>query len=279
MADNWATVTVRFWAGAKRAAGHEVEQLDAMTIGQVRAILADRPALRELSTVASFLVDGVQVADTALLHDGAQVDVLPPFAGGAPLIVGIGGSPRAESVTNVVLEQCLSMLRERGARTQSITGTELVGLPIYGSDTPSSVRASLVDAARRADCLVIASPGYHGGMSGLVKNALDHLEELRSDREPYLDGRAVGVIVTAAGWQACGTTLESVRSTVHALRGWPTPIGVTMNSAVSSGLRKNFGAVRDPGVMGALEILADQLMRFASWREHDSLRHSTTAER
>jgi FMN reductase len=110
---------------------------------------------------------------------------------------------------------------------------------------------------------VIATPGYHGGMSGLVKNALDHLEELRDDPRPYLDGRAVGVIVTAAGWQAAGTALVSVRSAIHALRGWPTPFGVTVNS-----VEQPVGADGriDDRVDGALEILAGQLMEFASWR-------------
>ena len=91
--------------------------------------------------------------------------------------------------------------------------------------------AALVDAVRHADAVLIATPGYHGGMSGLVKNALDHLEALRVDERPYLDGRAGGVIVSAAGWQAAGTALVSVRATIHALRGWPTPFGVTVNSA------------------------------------------------
>ena len=34
---------------------------------------------------------------------------------------------------------------------------------------------------RGAHALIIGSPGYHGGISGLVKNALDYLEELRED--------------------------------------------------------------------------------------------------
>jgi sulfur-carrier protein len=77
-----ATVTVRYWAGAQRAAGMEQETLDAATVGELRAVLAARPALARVSAVASFLVDGQQAGDTTRLHDGAEVDVLPPFAGG-----------------------------------------------------------------------------------------------------------------------------------------------------------------------------------------------------
>ena len=89
----------------------------------------------------------------------------------------------------------------------------------------------LIEAVREADGLVIATPSYHAGMSGLIKNAIDLLEDLRDDRRPYLDRRAVGCIVTAYGWQGGGTTLSSVRAIVHALRGWPTPLAVTLNTA------------------------------------------------
>jgi acylphosphatase len=78
-----ASVTVRYWAGAQRAAGVEYETLSAGTIGDLRAELQARPALAQIAAVASFLVDGQQAGDTAPLRDGAEVDVLPPFAGGS----------------------------------------------------------------------------------------------------------------------------------------------------------------------------------------------------
>lgn len=256
--DSCPTVLVRYWAGARRAAGLDSETLAAATVGELRNILAGRPQLAQVCAVASFLVDNVQAADTTRLHDGAEVDVLPPFAGGAPLVVGIGGSTSPASLTNRLLDACLAEVRALGARTQSITGEALAGLPIYGADVDPEVAAELLAAVRSADCVIIGTPGYHGGMSGLVKNALDHLELLRDDDRPYLDGRAVGVIITAAGWQACGTALVSVRSAIHALRGWPTPFGVTVNSVEQS--------ETDDRVTGALRVLAEQLVEFASWR-------------
>ncbi|MDT4976236.1 MAG: reductase, partial [Pseudonocardiales bacterium] len=146
---------------------------------------------------------------------------------GGALIVGIGGSTSAASVTNLLLRACLDAAAARGARTVAFTGDELAELPIFDAnvDIAAPAAAALVAAVRDADAVIIATPGYHGGMSGLVKNAIDHLEPLRGDVRPYLDGRAVGVIVSASGWQACGTTLVSVRSAIHSLRGWPTPFG------------------------------------------------------
>jgi molybdopterin converting factor small subunit len=75
-------VTVRYWAGAKRAAGVEQETLTAATVGELRATLQQRPELGRVAAVASFLVDGQQADENTGLHDGAEVDVLPPFAGG-----------------------------------------------------------------------------------------------------------------------------------------------------------------------------------------------------
>jgi molybdopterin converting factor small subunit len=75
-------VTVRYWAGAKRAAGVEREEVAAATVGELRELLAARPNLAKISAIASFLVDGQQAGDSSALRNGAQVDVLPPFAGG-----------------------------------------------------------------------------------------------------------------------------------------------------------------------------------------------------
>jgi len=77
-----AAVTVRYWAGARRAAGVDAEHLDAETVAGLRALLAGRAELARISEVASFLVDGQQAGEATRLHDGAEVDVLPPFAGG-----------------------------------------------------------------------------------------------------------------------------------------------------------------------------------------------------
>jgi len=108
----------------------------------------------------------------------------------------------------------------------------------------------------RCQGLVIASPGYHGIVSGLVKNALDYVEDLRDSPQPYLENRAVGCIACAAGWQATGSTLVSLRSVVHALRGWPTPLGGAVNTAQpDSGL--------DAGARTQLQTIGRQVVRFA----------------
>ena len=74
---------------------------------------------------------------------------------------------------------------------------------------------------------MLVSPGYHGAVSGLVKNALDYVEDLRDEPRPYLDGRAVGCVAIALGWQAAVTTLtRCARSCTRCAAGrhrsaWP----------------------------------------------------------
>lgn len=77
-----SSVTVRFWAGARRAAGIAEQGASAATLGELIEQLSRRPELAKVCAVASYLVDGVHAGETSRLHDGAVVDVLPPFAGG-----------------------------------------------------------------------------------------------------------------------------------------------------------------------------------------------------
>jgi FMN reductase len=179
----------------------------------------------------------------------------------APLILGLGGTLRSGSSSELALRHALAAVEQIGARTQLITAVEL-DLPMYNPDRPMLASAGrLIDATRRADGLIVATPGYHGGTSGLLKNALDYLQELADDPSPYLHGKAVGCIVTSAGWQAGATTLAALRSIVHALRGWPTPLGVVVNSLQP--VSDSSGRIVDDRIVGQLEVLSDQVVSFA----------------
>jgi FMN reductase len=181
-----------------------------------------------------------------------------------PFVVGIGGSGRPGSTTDCALRIALATAEQHGARTTTFGGAFLARLPLYvpGSSGRTDEARQLVTAVSLADGVLLASPGYHGGVSGLVKNALDFLEDLRDDDRPYLDGRGVGCIVTAFGWQACATTLVGLRSVVHALRGWPTPFGATLNTA--DGVFDSDGGCTDEKAAMQLDLVARQVLGFAS---------------
>lgn len=181
-----------------------------------------------------------------------------PVGGQRPLVVGIGGTGRPGSTTERALELALRAAENDGAKVHLLGGTFLSALPLF---LPQHLHRDanareLLGLVARADGVIVASPSYHGGVSALVKNALDYLEDLRDDRRPYLDGRAVGCVVTSAGWQAGGATLAALRSIVHALRGWPTPLGVALNVTERP-------LDRDRSV-AQLRLVGQQVVRFAA---------------
>lgn len=184
---------------------------------------------------------------------------------GGPLIVGLGGTTRVGSSCEQALKITLDAAEAAGARTRGFFGPDLV-LPAYAPENPErdAKATDLVEALRAADGIVIASPGYHGSISGVVKNALDYTEDMRDDAQPYFDGRAVGCIVCAAGWPAGGSTLAALRSVVHALRGWPTPMAAMLNTATT--LFDAHGRCLNEKYRAQLELVGSQVVEFAHMR-------------
>ena len=186
----------------------------------------------------------------------------------APHIVGIGGTTRAESGTELAVRYVLKRCEDRGATTRLFSGPELESLPHYAPERPerSDVAIDLIGELRRADGVVLGSSSYHGSVAGLVKNAIDYTQDMMNDDTPYFAGRPVGCIATGAGWQGVVATLEHLRTIVHSLRGWPTPLGAAINT-----MQKQFTPEGDPideKVAFQLSMIADEVLTFVErWRQ------------
>ncbi|WP_347350766.1 MoaD/ThiS family protein [Intrasporangium sp.] len=77
------TVTVRYWAAAREAAGTATERQAGRTVGGVLdAAVGRHPGLAGVVAACTVLVDGLAADRSARLEEGATVEVLPPFAGG-----------------------------------------------------------------------------------------------------------------------------------------------------------------------------------------------------
>ena len=87
------TVTVRYWAAARAAAGVDSDELPvdggttlADVIAEVRRLHADRPRLSDVLGVCSVLVGdrpvGGREPSDVRVPPGETVELLPPFAGG-----------------------------------------------------------------------------------------------------------------------------------------------------------------------------------------------------
>jgi sulfur-carrier protein len=82
------TATVRYWAGARAAAGTATDEVAAGTLAEALAavVAAHDERFAKVLGVCALVVDGDPVGarphDGVVLRPGSLVDVLPPFAGG-----------------------------------------------------------------------------------------------------------------------------------------------------------------------------------------------------
>ena len=91
-----------------------------------------------------------------------------------PYIVGLGGTTREGSSTEKALSLALRAAASQGADTLLLCGSD-IDLPAYVPGATSNTKANRIMAELgRADGIILGTPGYHGGLSGLVKNALDY---------------------------------------------------------------------------------------------------------
>ncbi len=192
-----------------------------------------------------------------------------------PLILGVGGTTRPNSTTERALAIALRAAAAEGAQTELLAGPDLM-LPMYTPNAEERTEGGrrLVDLYRRCTGLIVASPAYHGSMSGLIKNALDYAEDLRTDGRTYFDGIAVGVIACAGGWQAAVQTMTALRAVAHALRGWPTPLGAAINTSIP--LFSPEGECIDLSSKFQLETVGRQVVQFARMRKHHASDEQTS---
>jgi len=183
-----------------------------------------------------------------------------------PLIIGIGGTARPGSTSERAVAESLRSAERLGAETKLFGGEFVSRLPLYVPDRTfrNADEQEYIDAVRSCHGIIVGTPGYHGSLSGPIKNILDLIEDTAQDEKPYLDGRAFGCIVTAYGWQACGTTLVSLRLIAHALRSWPTPFGATLNATTP--LFEIDGTCISDGIAKQLGVVAHQVVEFALCR-------------
>jgi molybdopterin converting factor small subunit len=78
---------VRYFAGAAAAAGTDGEAVTLPRGSRLADLVtalhrSHEGRLDRVLAASSFLVDGVHAGPELRLHDGAAVDILPPFAGG-----------------------------------------------------------------------------------------------------------------------------------------------------------------------------------------------------
>src|SRR4028118_1766956 len=121
-------------------------------------------------------------------------------------IVGIGGSLRPKSSSQQALNLVAQRLKALGAEVE-IIDLRTMKLPFCNGedeypDYPDVER--LRNVVKQADALILATPEYHGSVSGVIKNALDLMSF------EHLSDKVTGLI-SVLGGQSNSNALNDMR--------------------------------------------------------------------
>lgn len=172
-------------------------------------------------------------------------------------VVAICGSLRRPSYTRLALAIALAGAARAGAET---TLLELpADLPLCDGRSNDETYPACVHemraTVRAADAIIIGTPEYHGGMSGVLKNALD----LMGKHE--FGGKMVGLVGVSGGRLGAVNALNALRAVGRSLHAWVLPDQVTIPQA--SNAFHDDGTLRFPELDRRLQSLGAELVRFA----------------
>jgi NAD(P)H-dependent FMN reductase len=135
-------------------------------------------------------------------------------------VLGVAGSTRQGSYSTQALKIALGHAKKHGAEVRLLELNRIL-LPIYDPSAPVSKEVErAAEAIAWADAFILASPDYHGSMSGALKNFLDHFYE-------EFAGKMFGYIV--ASHEKGLTVMDQMRTVVRQCYGWSMPYGVSVN--------------------------------------------------
>jgi len=148
-------------------------------------------------------------------------------------ILGICGSMQtpSESRTWKALQIALAGARSAGATIDAIQLFDLK-LPMFEErmrlDAHTSEVTTLLSMVRGAKGLILASPVYHGTISGALKNCVDYFELLAQDTPPYMTNKIWG-LVSVSGGIASTASLDPLYHSARALNAWVLPLTVSVS--------------------------------------------------
>ncbi len=165
-------------------------------------------------------------------------------------ILLISGSPRPEGLTIRAVRAVDRQLVAADVATDVLDLAQ-VELPTYRGEPVAAVGLESRRRVRESDALILASPEYHGGMSGAMKTFLDYLtfDEVRD--------RCVGFIGVASSPHGGTRPVLQMQEVVTAL--WGRPIGPAL---AVSGVKEAFdeqGGFRDAQLQRLLPMFVDRM--------------------
>lgn len=141
-------------------------------------------------------------------------------------IVGILGSLRSNSYSALALKQAINRVEALGAETEILDLREM-NLPFCngGDEYPDYPDVDIMrDKVKAANGLILATPEYHGSVSGVLKNALDLMSF------EHLSGKVTGTI-SVLGGQSNSNALNDLRIIVRWVHGFVIPEQIAVGQA------------------------------------------------
>jgi FMN reductase len=132
-------------------------------------------------------------------------------------VLAVSGGRHPDWSGRRALDVVLAAATERGAQTR-VLDLMHTDLPMFSSHLREQTDAiqEAVEGVNWADVLVLASPDYHGSMSGALKNFLDHFWN-------EFAGKLFGYVCTSNDKGL--TTMDQMRTVVRQCYGWSLPYG------------------------------------------------------
>jgi FMN reductase len=172
-------------------------------------------------------------------------------------VLAVVGSLQRSSITRVVVHHVADQLRQAGC-TVDVLDFLKEPLALYNPDTAHDMPgyAELQKRVDRSDVILLGTPDYHGGLSGAMKNFLDHFWQ-------EFAGKLFATIV--ASHEKGLTVIDQLRTVARQCYAWTLPYGVAFTEeidvkdgkVVSEALEKRLAMlIRDARVYG--EALARQ---------------------
>jgi azobenzene reductase len=168
-------------------------------------------------------------------------------------LLGVSGSLREKSRTALALRLLLDFAEEHGAETR-ILDLRTIELPLYRPDGPggSAAELRLGTDMKWASAVVLASPDYHGSMSGTMKNFLDYNWE-------ECAGKAFAYICSSH--EKGLTVMDQMRTVVRQCYGWSMPYGVSFDGRADFDSK---GVLKNAKVEARLRMMARDLVIYGA---------------
>ena len=169
-------------------------------------------------------------------------------------ILGIGSSLRNNSSSTIILEKILHEYKRYDFVDTNILDFRNIYLPFFDPNKSKEILTKEIEQVNQlvlnADAYILASPDYHGSMSGVMKNFLDYYWH-------EFSGKIFGYIV--ASHENGLTVIDQMRTAVRQCYGWSLPYSISLNAENDL---DHSGYIKNKKLQKRIEMMARDIVTY-----------------